>query len=271
MHGFDDAFRQAAIRLRGMWTYRWLGLGVAWAVGLLGIAAMLAVPARYEATARIFVNTDSILKPLMTGLTVQPNDEQRITMLSRVVISRPNVERLVREVGLDGEARTKEERERVVDGVMKTLEFRGDGRDNLYTLSFRDVDPARAKRAVEILANTFIDSSKGGKSEDTEAAKTFIDEQIAVYDKKLRDAENRMKEFRLRYLGMTPGEGRDFLMQMADAERQLTQARLELREAERARDAYRRGLAGEEAAPGAVAAPDPAITDVDARIDAMRR
>jgi hypothetical protein len=32
--------------------------------------------------------------------------------------------------------------------VIKTLEFRSAGRDNLYTLSFRDSDPARAKKAV---------------------------------------------------------------------------------------------------------------------------
>ncbi len=97
----DDLLRQALLTLRGMWKYRWLGLATSWGVGLIGLAVLLSLPVRYEATARILVNTDSILKPLMTGLTVQPNDEQRIMMLSRVVISRPNVEKLVKTVGLE--------------------------------------------------------------------------------------------------------------------------------------------------------------------------
>jgi uncharacterized protein involved in exopolysaccharide biosynthesis len=184
----DDLIRQARIILRGMWAHRRWGIVVAWGCGAALLTMLLVIPGRYEASARIFVNTDSILKPLMTGLTVQPNDEQRIVMLSRVVISRPNVERLVRSVGLDAEARTPEERERVVDRVMKTLEFKGVGRDNLYSLTFRDEDPVRAKAAIDQIAEMFIASSRGGKEEDTDTAKRFIEEQIAKsFDPLVRD------------------------------------------------------------------------------------
>ncbi|HET9652360.1 MAG TPA: XrtA system polysaccharide chain length determinant, partial [Usitatibacter sp.] len=112
----------------------------------------------------------------------------------------------------------------------------------------------------------------GGKTQDTEAAKRFIDEQIAVYEGKLQEAENRLKDFRLRYLGLSPGDGRDYFARMAEASKQLDQARLELREAERSRDAYRRGLASEDA-PQATAspAPDGALAEVDARLEAMRK
>ena len=92
----DEKLRIAIIALRGMWAHRWLGLATAWAAGAIALAALAVVPAKYEASARIFANTDSILKPLMTGLTVQPNEESRIVMLSRLLISRPNVEKLNR-------------------------------------------------------------------------------------------------------------------------------------------------------------------------------
>lgn len=272
----DEIYRRVLMTLRGMWNHRWLGLGIAWAVGVLGLAALAVIPAKYEATARIYANTDSILKPLMTGMTVQPNEDQRIVMLSRVVISRPNVERLVATVGLDAEAKNKEERDRIVDRVSATLGLRGSARDNLYTLAFRDEDPGRAKRAVELLTVMFIESSRGGKSDDTVAAKKFLDEQINVYESKLRETETRLKEFKLRNLENTPAEGgRDFFMRMAETERTLSQARLELREAERSRDAYRRGLAGEgTSSPVASAETSAGITtttEIEARIDAQRR
>jgi polysaccharide chain length determinant protein (PEP-CTERM system associated) len=269
----DEIYRRALITLRGMWKHRWLGLGVAWVVGAVALAFLSLIPARYEATARIFANTDSILKPLMTGMTVQPNEDQRIVLLSRVVISRPNVERLVTTVGLDADAKTKEDRERIIDKVTRTLGLKGTGRDNLYTLAFSDENPARAKRAVELLTAMFIESSRGGKTDDTEAAKRFLDEQITVYDAKLRETENRLKDFKLRNLGNTPAEGRDFFVRMADTERALSQARLELREAERSRDAYRRGLASE--GPSAtISATDAAAatttTEIEARSAAQR-
>src|SRR5436190_3146189 len=272
----DEKLRIAIIALRGMWAHRWLGLATAWAAGAIALAALAVVPAKYEASARIFANTDSILKPLMTGLTVQPNEESRIVMLSRLLISRPNVEKLVQAVGLDAQAASREDRERIVDSVMKTLEIKAAGRDNLYTLTFRDVDPGRAKLAVETLAAMFMESSQGGKVEDTIAAKKFIDEQIAVYEKKLQEAEDRVKEFKIRHSGLTPDEGKDFFARLSAAGASLSQARLELREAERAREAFRRGLASEEAAAadpgaGASAGAGAKLAEIDGRIDSQRR
>lgn len=271
---FNDILRNATGLLRGMWTHRWEGLAAAWGVGLLALVALFFVPHRYEATARLYVNTDSILKPLMRDITVQPNDEQRITMLSRVVISRPNIETLVQKSGLEAQARTPGERERIVDGLMKSLEFRSAGRGNLYTLAYRDRDPKRAQEIIELLTAMFIESNKGSKASDTDAAKRFIEEQIGIYEKKLQEAEGRLKEFRLRYLGMNPGDGRDFFVRMNEASNQLNQARLELREAERARDALRQGLstAGDPAgAAPAAAANAAAVAEIDARIESMRR
>lgn len=270
----EEILRVATITLRGMWNHKWVGLATAWVVAAVAFAAILAIPDRYEASARIFVNTDSILKPLMTGLTVQPNDDQRIIMLSRIVISRPNVEKLVQQAGLDAKATSREERERIVDGAMKSLQFKGAGRDNLYTLTFRDGDPERAKKAIDLLAAMFIDSSKGGKAQDTQAAKRFIDEQIATYERKLQEAENRLKDFRVRNLGIAPGEGKDFFVRMSETNTLLSQARLELREAENGREALRRGLAALEPAAGsagdATSANATAAADLEARIASLR-
>ena len=271
----DELLRQLTLTLRGMWKYRWLGLATAWVVGAVGLAVLLSLPMRYEATARILVNTDTILKPLMTGLTVLPNDEQRITMLSRVLISRPNVDKLVKAVGLDAKAKSPEERERIIDAAMTTLELRGGTRDSIYTLSFQDTDPRRAKQALETLASMFIESSKGGKAQDTDAAKAFIEEQIAVYEQKLQEAESRLKEFRLRNLYIAPSEGRDYFVRMTEASNQLNQARLELSEAQRAREALLRRLSSEDA-PSLPGAPLPGdtsaqIAEIDARLEAMKR
>ena len=63
--------------LRGMWHCRWAGVAVAWLAGLAGATFIFLTPDRYEATARVYVDTQSILKPLMTGLAVQPDMSRR--------------------------------------------------------------------------------------------------------------------------------------------------------------------------------------------------
>jgi polysaccharide chain length determinant protein (PEP-CTERM system associated) len=270
----DEILRKVVITLRRMWHYRWLGLATAWVVGIIGVAIVMFIPDKYEATARIYVNTASILKPLMTGLTVPMNDDRRITELSKILISRPNVEKLVQAVGLDAETKSKPEYDKLLDTVAKALAIQGSSRDNLYSLSFRDRDPDRAKRAIQFLASLFIESGQGGKTGDTDAAKKYIDEQIAVYEKKLLEAESRLKDFKVRNLGQSPGEGAGYFTRLAETSALLSRAQLELREAENSRDAFRRGLESEGLSASGVptpAATNNGISDLDARIDAMKR
>ena len=261
--------------VRAMWRYRMFGLVVAWAVATLGAAIIMIIPKQYEGSARVFVNTDSILKPLMQGMTVQPDVGQRVALLSRVLISRPNVEKLIQATGLDENVKTQLERDKLIDKVTKKLDVAGaPSRDNIYMVTFVDTKPERAKNVVEYLVNMFIKSSKGGRTTDTEAAKQFLDEQSVVYEKKLQEAENRLKDFKLHNMvGMTPNEGRDYFAQMAAAGEQLNQAQLQLREAENSRDAFRRGLAGEDiaAAPTTATAAGESIFDLDSRLEAMKR
>jgi len=186
----DNMLRVAHLALRGMWTHRRFGVATAWIVGLLSLGILVLLPAYYEGSARIFVNTESVIAPLMTGMTVQPNEEVRVALLSRVLVSRPNIERLVHDVGLADAARTSAERERIIDDTMKNIAIKVAGRENIYTLTYRDTDPARAKKGVAMLSEMFIESTRGGKAEDTTVAKKFVGEQIAIYEQRLRDAES---------------------------------------------------------------------------------
>ena len=272
----DLLIRQVLAVLRGMWQWRWVGLLVAWTVGIIASVVVARMPNQYEASARIYVDTQSVLKPLMSGLAVQPNVDQQIAILSRTLISRPNVEKLSRMADLDHGVKSKEEQDRLIDRLMRTLAIRTTGRDNLYTLAYRDPEPEKAMRVVQSLTSIFVESSLGNKRKDTDTAKQFIEEQIKIYEKKLTDAENRLKDFKLRHFNVT-GEGRDAFSRMGELNSALNQARLELREAENARDALKRQIVGEE--PVLLGEPEAqtasaqfiSMPEIDGRIDALKR
>lgn len=275
----DKLISQISTTLRGMWKHRWLGLLVAWAVAGIGAVAVLMVPDKYEASARIFVDTQSILKPLMAGLAVQPNVEQQVVMLSRTLISRPNVEKLIRMADLDLGNRSRASQEALIDRLMKTLEIKNLGRDNLYTLSFRDADPEKAKRVVQSFVSIFVESSLGDTRRDTDSARKFIDEQIKAYVVKLEEAEARLKQFKVRNIELQTGDGKDMAWQIGAVSAQLSQARLELREAENARDAAKRQLEAERSEASDITSrsllQESALMlstpEIDARIDAQKR
>ncbi|MBL8276132.1 MAG: chain length-determining protein [Pelomonas sp.] len=271
---------QLLIIVRRMWKYRWVGLVVAWVTGLVGAVVVFVLPDRYEASARIYVDTQSILKPLMSGLAVQPNVEQQVTMLSRTLISRPNVEKLVRMADLDLKNQSKAQQEATIETVTGNLSIQSSGRDNLYILGYRDSDPETAKRVVQALVSIFVESSLGQTRQGTSTATTFINEQIKSYEAKLEEAETRLKEFRLKNLSNMAGDGKDSAAHIAELSAQLERARLEYREAMNARDAAKAQLEAEKARGGAQTTAQSLIQEssanfstpeVDARLADQRR
>lgn len=271
----QDILQQLTATLRGIWKFRWLGLIVAWVTAILGVAVVWKIPDRYEAAARIYVDTDTILKPLMAGLAVQPNIDQQISMLSRTLISRPNIEKLIRMADLDLKNQSKSDQEALVETLMKGIEIRSAPGVNLYTMTYREKEPERAKRVVQSMVSIFVESGLGSSRKDNDSAKTFLTEQIKSFEAKLEAAETRMKEFRLRNLALQLGDGKDATQRLAEMNTQLEGARLQLKEAENARDAARQQLNQQRQPAANSAAAQEAIVvttpEIDGRIEAQKR
>jgi len=164
----EELISQLTSIARGMWRFRWPGLVAAWVVGIIGVVVVFRVPDSFEATARIYVDTQSILKPLMSGLAVQPNVDQQLGMLSRTLISRPNIEKLVRMADLDLRSQTKAQQEALIESLMKNVSIKSTGRDNLYSLSYAEADKEKAKRVIQSMVSIFVESSLGASRKDTD-------------------------------------------------------------------------------------------------------
>jgi polysaccharide chain length determinant protein (PEP-CTERM system associated) len=241
MHELVD---QLLTQLKATWRYRWYAVVVAWIVALGGWTAVYLTPDRYEAHARVYVDTQSMLRPLLSGLAVQPNIDQVVTMMSRTLVSRLNVEKVIRMADMDIGLKTSEDREQLIARLARELAIKSAGRENLYTIAYADENREQAKRVVQSLLTIFMEGSVGDKRKDSDSARQFIDEQLRSYSEKLVAADNAVTEFKRRHQGLMPGEGRDYYLRLSDAKAALRQAMLELQEALNSRDAIKQQLAG---------------------------
>ena len=272
----DELLQRVLVHLRAMWHRRWIGLAVAWIAAMIAVPIAFRVPEKFEASARVYVDTQSLLRPVMSGLAIQPNLDQQVALMSRTLISRPNVEKLVRMADLDLGVKTTAERDDLIDGLTKSLHLDGNVANNLYVISYRDSKPQQAKNVVQSLLTIFVESSLGDKRQDTRGAVKFLDEQIKRYEQSLQSAENRLKEFKLKYMGIAgqggPG-GQDYFSKMAKLGDDIANARLELRAAEESRDSYKRELAGESPTllpEGTVPGATVASPEIDGRIAVLK-
>ena len=269
----EELITQLLSLLKGVWKYRWYSVIIAWIVFLAGGATVYTLPDNYQASARVYVDTQNVLKPLLSGMTSVPNIEQQVSIMSRTLLSRPNLEKVLRMVDLDIKANTAKDREQLINDLATNITIAGTGRDDLYTLSYNNKNPKLAKDVVQSLLTLFVEGSFGDKNQDSATAIQFIETQIKSYEEKLVTAENALKDFKLKNSGLMPHQGGDYAAQMSAMNDSLNQAKLELREAEQSRNAIKNQISDDEPDdPGAAQAPATVSNpEIDGRIQGLQK
>ena len=87
--------------LRAAWRRRWVGVIIAWLICGLGWVGVYLVPNQFESTARLYVDADAILTPLLKGLAADSSPTSELDVLQRTLLSRPNLENLISKTDLD--------------------------------------------------------------------------------------------------------------------------------------------------------------------------
>jgi len=101
---------------------------------------------------------------------------------------------------------TAKDREQQIKDLMDEIKIVTTGRDNLYTILYSHENPKLAKD-VSVLFDHLCRGSLGDKKQDSASAVHFIEQQIKTYEEKLVAAENTLKEFKRKNIGLLPREG----------------------------------------------------------------
>ena len=218
-----------------IWGRRWYVLFAALAVCLIGWSAVLSIPSRYQASTRIYVDTDSLISPLLKGMMADVNMVQQVDMMQRTLLSRPNIESVLRMTDLDLRAGTSEDKDSLVQSIIGRVGIRAGGK-NLFTVTFVDADRETARRVVQALLTIFIESNLGASRQDIQKARRFLDEQVADYERQLQAMEQRMAEFKRENPDMLVQAG-TISMRLESARERLVTARGEVEDAIAKRDA----------------------------------
>ena len=85
-------------RAHALWRRRWIALGTAWALMLLGSTIVILLPDQYESSSRVYVDTDSLMGPLLKGIAVQDDLTQQLFFMENTLLSRPNLLKVVHSI-----------------------------------------------------------------------------------------------------------------------------------------------------------------------------
>src|SRR5271156_4429031 len=86
--------------VRGAWRFRWVALACSLVIAVVGWAIVFALPDRYAAEARVFVDTRTALKPALQGLTIDQNVDAQINFVRQSLLEGPQLEVIAKDAGV---------------------------------------------------------------------------------------------------------------------------------------------------------------------------
>lgn len=226
---FDDLIDY----LKGIWLKRRYIIISTWLICPIGWGVVSMMPDVYESQARVYADTQSILAPLLKGLTVQTDTDIQINLMVKTLLSRPNLERISRMTDMDIQAVTPQQYEDIINRLKTDINIvKARGRDNIFTIAFEDKNPEMAKNVVQSALTVFIENTLGENRTDSDSAQKFLKSQITEYENRLSSAESRLTDFKQKYSNMLPDQYGGYYNKLNIAKEQLQIIELSLLEAE---------------------------------------
>ena len=236
-------YQQGLVYARQLWRYKWLSVGVAWLVCVIGWPVVSLIPPKFESSTRVYISADQYLTPLLKGLATDADPQRQVDYLQRTLLSRPNLEQVVHLSNLDLSPRGRLsdlEREQMLLDLAKAITLTSQG-PNLVKITYENSNPTTAKDVVQALLTVFAETTTGRNRRDMENAKRFLDQQIETYATQLRAAEQRLADFHEKYLQLLPGsDGAASSLERGRAN--LAKLKLEVEDARAKRDSVKKEL-----------------------------
>jgi polysaccharide chain length determinant protein (PEP-CTERM system associated) len=230
----------------GMWRFRWIAFLTIATIACASWVVVWMIPNVYQAKARVYVDSESVLRPLLSGIAVGTDVQTDLTMMSTVLLSRPNLEKVARTTGLAARAEDDPRKFDSLVAALGTQIFLSSDRTGTYTLAYRDNDGQLALRVVETLLRAFQEDTLGYKQEDTTGAQDFLAQQIKVYEDRLRVSEEALADFKRENLGLMPGETGDYYSSVQAVQTNILALRQRTTQLTQRRAEFERQLEGEE-------------------------
>ena len=253
-------------KCRSAWRFRWMALGCAWLLAILGWVVVFSLPGRYDTQARVFLDMTSSLRPLLEGLAVTPNTANQVEIVRRALLGRPQLERVIATTGLAQRARTPAGHDALLSELATKIHITGDVQTRNYSITYSDTDPAVSYAVVKNLLDAFVEQSMTAKRSDSVSAQKFLTEQIREYEARLTESERQLADFKRRNVGSMPDDRGGYFERLQTEMSEADRLAAALAVATRRRDELRQRLLGKHSR-----GESQMETSVDARLVESRR
>ncbi|MEL6485667.1 MAG: chain-length determining protein, partial [Pseudomonadota bacterium] len=205
----DELFDEVRTAIYTVWHRRWIALGIAWGVCLLGWLAVAMIPNSYASRARIYVDVEDVLSE---QLGIAGDGREEIARVRQTLASNVNLEKVIKGTKLGEGITERGAMNAAVADLSKKVSVRSQ-EENLFEISaivgksgLSDAENAvLARNVVQKLLDIFREEHIAGSRVGVNRALSKIEEQLAERKAELEDAEARRLAFEAEYPDLVGG------------------------------------------------------------------
>ncbi|MCK4533447.1 hypothetical protein KAU39_06630 [bacterium] len=161
------------------------------------IVSIFFMPEEYKATSIILLETEGIIDPLIKNLAISPKLGGQINTLTARILTWPRLLELVTRLKLTEDIKSQVELEHFLKSFRKRIKVEMKLKNLIY-VSYTGKDPYLVKEITDYIAQMFIDENVHFKSDGVESAIDFIQDQVKLYGKDLKDSEKKLSEYKIK-------------------------------------------------------------------------
>ena len=175
------------------------------------VVFIVVVPPQYKSTTTILIIPQRVPEAFVQS-TVSIGVEGRLATMQQQVTSRTVLLKVMDELGLFPNLRQKALPEDIIERMKKRIEIdvaqdrRRDRSTEAFSISFAYEDPKLAMLTASRLASLFIDENLRTREQQAVGTAEFLESQLQETKKKLEIQEEKVKRYKLQFMGELPQE-----------------------------------------------------------------
>ncbi|MES2293505.1 MAG: hypothetical protein V4527_09445 [Pseudomonadota bacterium] len=182
-----------------IWCYRWTALFTAIILFIAGAAYIVRMPDVYDSWAQIYVSKQTPLTAAAQNVSLVGDGYGSTYVVQKTLLNDASLSKVAEQLNPNFSGLTPAARQASIMSLRNKIEIVPDNGDGFTEFHYKATDPVRAYRVVQLVLNQFVSANQDRAQKDLGQADVFLDAQIAVYQRKLAESQQKIAEFRQRY------------------------------------------------------------------------
>jgi succinoglycan biosynthesis transport protein ExoP len=226
----DDTFEPKPVRWQDYWAMavrrRWWLMGPLFVCGFVAFGVARFWPEQYRSEALILVEQQKVPELYVTP-NVVTDLQDRLQTMTQQILSRTRLQKLIEQSNLYPDLRQRMNTDEIVDKMRADIRIelvqapRRQDELTAFRIYFLYSSAPVAQQITNELTSLFIDENLQARGQQSVSTTTFLENQLEQARQDLAQQEQRLREYKIRFIGELPEQKQTMLQTLGSLQSQL--------------------------------------------------